>query len=95
MLLAIGLSACTPNPFTGRIVEKEYVEGHRCQTEGYKVKDQAGIIVPRTTVVQQHHHKWENAKVTLWIANRYEVRSFGVDSTTFDKWVVGSKVTFK
>ncbi|RZJ88548.1 MAG: hypothetical protein EOO20_13335, partial [Chryseobacterium sp.] len=73
VLIALGVS-CTPNPFTGRIVEKEYVAGHRCHTEGYKVKDQAGVIVPHTVVTPKHYHKWENAKVTLWVANRYEVR---------------------
>jgi len=93
MLTALGLSSCTPNPFTGRIVEKEYIAGHRCHTEGYKVKDQAAVVpVVRPPV---HHHKWEKEKVTLWVANRHEVRSFSVDSLSFDKWVVGSKVTFK
>lgn len=93
MLFAIVLLACTPQPFTGRIVEKEYIAGHRCHTEGYKVKDQAAVVpVVRPPA---HSHKWENAKVTVWIANRYEVCSFGVDSASYNKWIVGSKVTFK
>lgn len=95
MLIAIGLSACTRKPFTGRIVEKEYIAGHRCHTEGYKVNAQAGIIVPHVAAHPVHHHKWEPAKVIVWVANRREVRPFSVDTLSFDKWVIGTKVTFR
>jgi len=97
-LIAVGLYSCESKPFTGRIVDKEYIAGHRCHTSGYQRMQQAsmipGIVVPHVTV-PVHHHKWEKATVTLWVATRNEIRTFSVDSTSYSKWVVGSKVTFK
>lgn len=97
---AVILVSCSSKPFTGRIVEKEYIEGHRCHTSGYTEIQEASllpsIIVPHVPVVAHpHHHAWVRANVTIWVANRYEVKSFSVDTTSYNKWILGSKVTFK
>lgn len=98
MLLAIGLSSCKPGPFTGRIVDKEYVPGHRCHTSDFNVKQEASllpaIVVPHTVSHPVHHHKWVNATVTVWVANRDQLKPFSVDTLSYDKWIVGSKITF-
>lgn len=94
LLLALGVASCTSKPFTGRVVEKEYIAGHMCHTDGYAEKFQAGVIVPHVAV-HTHHHSWQSATVTVWVANRYDLRSFSVDTLSYDNWVVGSKVTFK
>lgn len=91
----LGIS-CNTQPFTGRIVYKEYIAGHRCHTDGNFTVQQAGIIVtPRLSTPPPHHHSWTKASVTLWVANKNEIRQFSVDTLSFDKWVMGSKVTFK
>lgn len=86
------LLSCTSQPFTGRIVGKEYTAGHMCHSEDYVEKYEAAVI---PVVVARHHHKWENAKFTIWVANRYDLRSYNVDTTSFNKWVMGAKVTMK
>lgn len=100
LVAAVILVSCSSKPFRGRIVDKEYVAGHRCHTSGYMVQQQASllpsIIVPHVPVIAHpHHHSWIHASVTVWVANRNGVKAFYVDTTSYGKWIVGSKVTFK
>jgi hypothetical protein len=96
LLIAVIAGCTSPQPFTGRIVDKEYTAGHMCHNNNYTHLQQASFtprIVPHTTP-PPHHHSWQPATVTVWVANRNEVKSFSVDSTSYHSWVLGSKVTF-
>lgn len=96
--MAMILASCKRQPFTGRVVDKEYIQGHMCHSDGYIQVHEASmlpaIIVPHVSTPPPHHHSWQPAEVTLWVADRYEVKSFSVDTTSYSSWVVGSKVTF-
>lgn len=90
-ILAIGLLAvlvgCVPKPFKGIIVCKEYVKAH--------VVEEAAFV-PR--VFYPHHIHVPQLVPSEWkfyVANKYAVKVFYVDSVTYTKHHVGEKIVMK
>lgn len=92
--IAISLTSCDSKPFKGYVVGKEYISGHMCHSEPKKTVE-AIVVVPHPVVVPPpHHHEWIKATFTLYVANRYEVRQYFVDSLKFQRTKMLDKVTF-
>lgn len=88
------LASCDDKPFKGYVVGKEYVSGHMCHSEP-KQTVEATVIAPHPVIVAHpHHHHWVEATFTVYVANRYEVRQYNVDSLKFQRIKMLDKVTF-
>lgn len=98
-ILAIGLLAmlvgCEPKPFKGMIVCKEYIKGHMDNEEAHVVEE--ATIVPRVHYVPPHRHvpQFMPSEWKLYVANKYAVREFSVDSITYTKHHVGEKIIMR
>jgi hypothetical protein len=95
--VALFLSSCgdgTEKTFTGYVVHKEYLAGHMCHSE-FKEIQESSVVVIVPHVVHKHHHSYKHPEYNLFVANRYDVRFFAVDSTTWLKQRLGHKVSFK
>ena len=97
-ILAIGLLAvlvgCEPKPFKGFIVCKEYVKAHMDNEDAHVVEEAA--FVPR--VFYPHHIHMPQLVPSEWkfyVANKYAVRVFYVDSVTYTKHHIGEKIVMK
>lgn len=97
-ILAIGLLAvlvgCEPKPFKGIIVCKEYVKAHMDNEEAHIVEE--ATFVPRVHYPHRMHvpqlvpSEWK-----FYVANKYAVRVFYVDSITYTIHHVGEKIVMK
>ena len=97
-ILAIGLLAvlvgCEPKPFKGIIVYKEYIKAHMDNEEAHVVEEAA--FVPR--VFYPHHMHVPKLVPSEWkfyVASKYAVREFSVDSLTYTRHRVGERITMK
>jgi hypothetical protein len=94
ILIFLVLTACESKPFTGYIVAKEYVEGHMCHDEDYQHYVEAYVpVVPHVPPV--HHHEWQESEFIIYVANRYQVNEYNVDSLDFYNYNLLDKVTFE
>ena len=80
-LLAI-LAGCNPKPFKGFLVCKEYVPGHM-DDEHAKTVQEAYVYVPFIPIPSEWH---------FYVANKYGVRDFKVDSLTYLRHKVGKRI---
>jgi hypothetical protein len=92
--VCILLASCRQDPFTGYVVGKEYEAGHFCCSENHKKVLQSVVIPPRP-VVNSHHHTWQKSRFTVFVANHEFVYSYNVDSISYQKYVLGKKVTMR
>lgn len=94
VLLAV-LASCESKPFKGIIVCKEYVKTHMSNEEAHVVEEAAFVprahYVPRPRRVPQLvPSEWK-----LYVANKYTVREFIVDSVTYTKHHVGERIIMR
>ncbi|KDR52348.1 hypothetical protein [Hoylesella loescheii] len=98
-ILAIGLLAvlvgCEPKPFKGIIVCKEYVKAHMDNEEAHVVEE--AMFVPRVHYVPRPRRvpQLVPSEWKLYVANKYAVRVFYVDSITYTRHRVGERITMK
>lgn len=98
-ILAIGLLAvlvgCEPKPFKGIIVYKEYIKAHMDNEEAHIVEEAA--FVPRVHYVARPRRvpKLVPSEWKFYVANKYAVIEFSVDSITYTKHHVGERITMK
>ena len=97
-ILAIGLLAvlvgCEPKPFKGIIVCKEYVKAHMDNEEAHIVEE--AMFVPR--VFYPHRRRVPQLVPSEWkfyVASKYAVREFSVDSITYTKHHVGERIVMR
>lgn len=88
--------------FTGYIVEKEYIPSHRRDVTPQKQITNTPVPMAPIIAYRMNEDRKEeeiyNAEIlpaewTWFIANRYEIISYKVDSTTFDTKQCGEQVT--
>lgn len=98
-ILAIALLAvlvgCEPRPFKGIIVCKEYVKAHMDNEDAHVVEE--ATFVPRVHYVP-HPRRVPQLVPSEWkfyVANKYSVRVFSVDSVTYTKHHIGEKIVMK
>ena len=98
-ILAIALLAvlvgCEPKPCKGIIVCKEYVKAHMDNEEAHVVEEATLVprvhYVPRPRLVPQLvPSEWK-----LYVANKYAVRVFYVDSVTYTMHHVGERIIMR
>ena len=93
IILVIGLLCllvgCEPKPFKGIIVCKEYVRAHMDNEEAH-VAEEAAFVPHRMHVPQLVPSEWK-----LYVANKYAIRVFYVDSITYTKHHIGEKIVMK
>ena len=98
-ILAIGLLAviagCEPKPFKGIIVCKEYVKAQMDNEEAHIVE--GATFVPRVHYVPRLRHMPQlvPSEWKFYVANKYAVRVFSVDSITYTKHHVGERIVMK
>ncbi|EEX51998.1 hypothetical protein HMPREF6745_2511 [Prevotella sp. oral taxon 472 str. F0295] len=98
-ILAIGLLAvlvgCVPKPFKGIIVYKEYVKAHMDNEEAHAVEE--ATFVPRVHYVPRPRRvpQLVPSEWKFYVANKYAVRVFYVDSVTYTKHLVGERIVMK
>lgn len=88
-LLAI-LTSCENKPFKGFLVCKEYIPGHM-DDEPAKSVQEAYVYVPVVTP-RTHTPKYIPSEWTFYVANKYGVRQFHVDSLTYIRHKVGERI---
>lgn len=86
-LLAI-LSGCNPKPFKGFLVCKEYIPGHMDDKNVQSVQE-AIVFVPHPQMSEPEYipSEWH-----FYVANKYGVRDFKVDSLTYLRHKVGERI---
>lgn len=90
--VCILLASCRQDPFTGYVVGKEYEAGHFCCSDKHtKTLESVIVVPPRPAPV--HHHVWEKSRFTVYVANHEVIYSYNVDSLSYQKYVLGKKVT--
>jgi len=97
-LIILLISSCESKnePFIGYIVAKEYIQGHMCHDDNFKHVVEAGFVhVPHVPHVHHHKHKWQRSQFIIYVANRYEVKPFHIDSLLYNIHNVTDKVTIK
>lgn len=98
IILVIGLLCllvgCEPKPFKGIIVCKEYVKAHMDNEEAHIVEEAA--FVPR--VFYPHHIHVPQLVPSEWkfyVANKYAVKVFYVDSVTYTTHHIGERIIMR
>lgn len=90
-LLAI-LAGCNPKPFKGFLVCKEYIPGHM-DDEHAKTVQEAYVPVPVPVVYPRRHEpEYIPSEWHFYVANKYGVRDFRVDSLTYLRHKVGERI---
>ena len=90
-LLAI-LAGCNPKPFKGFLVCKEYIPGHM-DDEHAKTVQEAYVHVPVPVVCPRRHEpEYIPSEWHFYVANKYGVRDFKVDSLTYLRHKVGERI---
>jgi len=90
-LLAI-LVSCSPKPFKGFLVCKEYIPGHM-DDEHVKTVQEAYVYVPVPVVYpRRHESEYIPSAWKFYVANKRCVREFSVDSLTYTKHKVGERI---
>ena len=84
------LLGCTPDPFTGYVVCKEYTPGHM-DDEKVNTTQWSGIIIP--VHPRPVKPKWVEPRWVIYVANKNMIRQFDVNKSCFDKFKLGQKVT--
>mgnify|MGYP000853560420 FL=1 len=98
-ILAIGLLAvlvgCEPKPFKGIVVCKEYVKAHMDNEEAHVVEE--ATFVPRVHYVPRPRRvpQLVSSEWKFYVANKYSIRVFFVDSVTYTKHHIGEKIVMK
>ena len=89
-LLAI-LAGCNPKPVKGFLVCKEYVPGHM-DDEHAKTVQEAYVYVPFIPMRRHHTPEYIPSEWHFYVANKYGVRDFKVDSLTYLRHKVGKRI---
>ena len=95
IVLLTMLVGCEPRPFKGIIVCKEYVKAHMDNEEAHVVEE--ATFVPRVHYVP-HPRRVPQLVPSEWkfyVANKYSVRVFFVDSVTYTKHYVGERIIMR
>jgi len=98
-ILAIGLLAvlvgCEPKAFKGIIVCKGYVKAHMDNEEARDVEE--ATFVPRVHYVPRPRRvpQLVPSEWKFYVANKYSVRVFSVDSITYTKHHVGERIIMR
>lgn len=93
-LLISVLSSCCMNKeknFIGYIVAKEYTPAHMSNEAGRTIS--YALIVPYIPPSPKPHQI--ESKFIWYVANKYEVLAFSVDTAKFNAKILGEKVTLK
>lgn len=90
IILSEGFSGCERKPFCGFLVCKEYTPGHMSD-EYPNVVQEAGVVNMPVGVLMRRSHYVEPQWV-LYVANRYCIRAFDVDSLTYVRHEVGERI---
>ena len=98
IILVIGLLCllvgCEPKPFKGIIVCKEYVKAHMDNEEAHVVEE--ATFVPRVHYPHRMHvQQLVQSEWKFYVANKYTIRVFYVDSVTYTKHHIGEKIVMK
>ncbi|MDY5632515.1 MAG: lipoprotein [Bacteroidaceae bacterium] len=88
-LLAV-LSGCKTKPFKGFLVCKEYIQGHM-DNEQPHIQQEAAMYVPVVTP-RIHEPEYIPSAWIFYVANKYGVRRFDVDSLTYTRHKVGERI---
>ena len=89
-LLAI-LAGCTPKPFKGFLVCKEFIPGHM-DDEYAKTVQEAYVYVPFIPMRRHDTPEYVPFAWKFYVANKHGVRVFSVDSLTYTKHKVGERI---
>ena len=98
-ILAIALLAvlvgCEPKPFKGIIVCKGYVKAHMDNEEAHVVEE--AMFVPRVHYVPRPRRvpQLVPSEWKLYMANKYAIRVFYVDSITYTTHHVGERIIMR
>lgn len=98
-ILVTGLLAmqvgCKPKPFKGIIVCKEYIKAHMDNEEAHVVEE--AMFAPRVHYVPHPRHvpQLVPSEWKFYVASKYAVREFSVDSITYTKHHVGEKIIMR
>ena len=98
-ILAIGLLdvivGCEPKPFKGIIVCKEYVKAQMDNEEAHAVEE--ATFVPRVHYVPRPRRvpQLVPSEGKFYVANKYALREFIVDSITYTKHHVGERIIMR
>ena len=88
-LLAV-LGGCKNQPFKGFLVCKEYIPGHMDNEHAKSVQE---AFVPFPVIpMRRHEPEYIPSTWNLYVANKYRVREFQVDSLTYTKHKVGERI---
>lgn len=84
------LAGCNPKPFKGFLVCKEFIPGHM-DDEYAKTVQEAYVYVP---IVHKMRHvpEYIPSEWHFYVANKYGVRDFKVDSLTYLRHKVGERI---
>ena len=96
LLLMVVFTSCEEKPFTGYLVHKEYVKYHM-SNESPKITYEAslfGIVVVPHVHRPSQKPKFVPSEWKFYVANKYGVRTFKVDSLTYLKYKCGTRMTF-
>lgn len=99
IILVIGLLCllvgCEPKPFKGIIVCKEYVKAHMDNEEAHAVEE--ATFVPRVHYVPRPRHvpQLVPSEWKFYVANKYSIRVFSVDSVTYIKHHIGERIIMR
>lgn len=99
IILVIGLLCllvgCESKPFKGIIVYKEYIKAHMDNEEAHAVEE--ATFVPRVHYVPRPRRvpQLVPSEWKFYVANKYAVRVFYVDSVTYTKHHVGERIVMK
>nr|DAM65297.1 MAG TPA: Prokaryotic membrane lipoprotein lipid attachment site [Caudoviricetes sp.] len=88
-LLAV-LSGCKTKPFKGFLVCKEYIPGHMDDKQPKSIQEAyvyVPVVHPRT-----HEPEYVPSEWHFYVANKYGVRDFQVDSLTYLRHKVGERI---
>lgn len=88
-LLAV-LSDCKTKPFKGFLVCKEYIQGHMDDEQPH-IQQEAAVYVP-IVYPRTHEPEYVPSEWHFYVANKYGVRDFRVDSLTYLRHKVGERI---
>ena len=95
IVLLIMLVGCKPKSFKGIIVCKEYVKAHMDNEDAHVVEE--ATFVPPVYYVPHRMHvpqlvplEWK-----FYVANKYAIRAFYVDSVTYTTHHVGERIIMR
>lgn len=84
------LSGCKTKPFKGFLVCKEYIPGHMDDKQPKSIQEAyvyVPVVYPRT-----HEPEYVPSEWHFYVANKYGVRDFQVDSLTYLRHKVGERI---